>query len=276
MSPRTKGKSSKKSKNTNCDEDEIDCSFSVDAASRVDLTTSIIQLVSRVSELLSRNADLQDEVRGMKYDIKELKDSNQSLIQRLEILESKSGEWSTQQSAPQKHLSAPVQDVMALTTKVADEMLARKEKETNLVIVGLPEDAVEKDDPQDPAGNDACRNNVCSLLQSIGVENPWMTRVFRMGKRQPDRPRPVKVICDGSETRKLALENAKKLKNLHDSHPNKKVYIRQDLTQLQRDHEYHKRQSRYNHHSSHSGTAAVHSRGATTSSPTPGHSREAT
>jgi hypothetical protein len=114
--------------------------------------------------------------------------------------------------------------------------------------MGLQEDATEEDDMSDPSGSDACKTNVCTLLRSIGVNNPQISRAFRMGKRQPDRPRPIKVMCVDVDTRRMSLENAKKLKNLPDSNPNKKVFIRQDLTQLQRDHDYLKRQSRNSHH----------------------------
>ena len=63
-----------------------------------------------------------------------------------------------------------------------------------------------------------------------------------MGAVQPNKPRPIKVMCGDENTRRLTLENAKRLKNLPNGHPNKRVFIRPDLTYMQRQADYQRRQ----------------------------------
>ena len=123
---------------------------------------------------------------------------------------------------------------MALTSTVADELQSRKEKEQNLVVFGLEESA------EHTESEDAVKEKVCNLLSSLEVPSPDISTVFRMGRRSPGRPRPVKVFCGNADTRSAALRNARKLKDLPNGHKHKKVFIRADLTKLQRDQEYKK------------------------------------
>ena len=195
----------------------------------VDMTGALLQLVLKVTEVLTSNATLNTELNSLKLQIAELKETNQKLSDRVVKLEQCSGQQ-------QKHWSAPVDDVMALTTKVAEEITERKGKEQNFVIQGLPES-----NPPTESGGD-CQNEVCTILRSIGVTNPVLSRTFRMGAVQPNKPRPIKVMCGDENTRRLTLENAKRLKNLPNGHPNKRVFIRPDLTYMQRQADYQRRQ----------------------------------
>ncbi len=59
---------------------------------------------------------------------------------------------------------------------------------------------------------------VCELLTHLQFPSPNISTVFRMGRRSPGRPRPVKVFCGNPETREVALRNPRKLKDLPSSH----------------------------------------------------------
>ena len=59
-----------------------------------------------------------------------------------------------------------------------------------------------------------------------------------MGRRT-NKSRPIKVLCENRDTQQAVLSNAKRLKN---SQQYNGVFIREDMTQLQRDSAYRKRQ----------------------------------
>ena len=200
-----------------------------------DLTSTLLQLVVKVTEVLSKNADLQEQLR-------DLKESNACLTKRIEELENKTGDW----TVVSKHQTAPLSDVNAMTCTVADEIQARQEKELNLVIMGLDEG---------PGNNNLSeseeKDRIRELLGNIDVHTPNISRAFRMGKRNPHRPRPLKVFCGNSTTRASILTNAKKLKNLSNDHRHKRVFIRPDLTKMQRDQDYLRRQEKRNQLNNH-------------------------
>ena len=201
----------------------------VPAGSNPDVTSVLLQLVVKITDVLTKNAELNDQLR-------ELKDCNVRLTNRIEALEDQSGACGSQKS----HMTASLSDVSALTSTVADELQERKEKELNLVIVGLPEG----DDESQGNPDAASQRKVQQLLQSLEVPNPKLTKVFRLGKRCPTRPRPIKVFCEDRATRSTILSKGKDLSKLPDTHPNKKMFIRPDLTRRQRDQDYQRRQDK--------------------------------
>lgn len=193
-----------------------------------DVTSVLLQLVIKITEVLTKNAELNEQLR-------ELKDCNIRLTSRIEALEDQS---SAQGPQRQDHMTATSSDVNALTSTVADELQERKEKELNLVIVGLAEGEEESEENPDAA----TKRKVDQLLQSLNVTHPKLTKVFRIGKKNQTRPRPIKVFCEDRNTRSTILSKGKDLNKLADSHPNKKVFIRPDLTKRQRDQDYQRRQ----------------------------------
>ncbi len=108
---------------------------------------------------------MQDQIRDQER-------SNSELLQRVKALEDKRGEWVSNQS----HHTAPLSDVMALTSTVADELQSRKDKEQNLVVFGLEESA------EHTESEDAGKDKVCYLLSSLEVPSPNISTVFRMGR----------------------------------------------------------------------------------------------
>ena len=222
-----KNGSSRKSRRNQRDS-EVDSDFGdSDETSSPRFMQTLLQLVLKVTDVLNSNSELKDR-------IKELEISNADLLQRIETLESDSNTWKNP-SQP-AHMKVPVPDMVALTSSVADELQDRKDKTDNLVIQGLPE--IESDNETEQT------NSVVGLFNSIGVVNPIVKRAFRMGRRSNDRPRPIKVFCGNTDTKESVLMKAKSLSRLPEGHKHKNVFIRHDLTKLQRDQEYNRRKER--------------------------------
>ncbi len=175
----------------------------------------------RYDDCQTKRSELQEEIR-------DLRQCNRDLLLRVENLEGKSGEWTSREA----HQTAPLSDVMALTATVADELQSRKDKDQNLVIYGLREITEDRDST---VNEESEKDAVCELLTHLQVPSPNISTVFRMGRRSPGRPRPVKVFCGNPETREVALRNSRKLKDLPSSHKFRNVFIRAYLTKLQRD-----------------------------------------
>ena len=118
--------------------------------------------------ILTANSELNNQIR-------DLKDTNRNLLQRIEALENKTGEWT-----PQTHThTASVSDITALANTVAEEMQARKDKELNLVIYGIQESAATTDEEMETDD----KNSVCDVLNSLQVPTMNVTNVFRMGRK---------------------------------------------------------------------------------------------
>ncbi len=133
-----------------------------------DMTSTLLKLVMKFTEVLTANSELNNQ-------IKDLKDKNRNLLQRIEALENKTGEWT-----PQTHThTASVSDITALANTVAEEMQARKDKELNLVIYGIQESAATTDEEMETDD----KNSVCDVLNSLQVPTMNVTNVFRMGRK---------------------------------------------------------------------------------------------
>ena len=166
-----------------------------------DANTLLLKLMTKFTDLIEKNYVLNAEVNQLKADNVILSQKYDDLLSRVDELEKNRQDWSTQ---GKNNLTAPVQDVMALTSTVADELQARKEKESNLVVQGLPESPSDDEESQ--------KDNVLALFNSISVRNPRVIRAFRMGRRT-NKPRPIKVLCENRDTQQAVLSNAKRLKN---------------------------------------------------------------
>ncbi len=80
-----------------------------------DVTSTLLKLVVKVTEVLTKNSELQEEIR-------DLRQCNRDLLLLVEKLEGKSGEWTSRET----HQTAPLSDVMALTATGADELQSTK------------------------------------------------------------------------------------------------------------------------------------------------------
>lgn len=224
-------------------EEEPDESHTCSCGSRSgskDLTCTLLELVSKITDLLNSNTALTQANVELTKTVKELESNQKLLLDRIETLEQKSGDWQGPRPRPSSA------DIDAVTGLVSEEILARKEKELNVVIYGLPELETTNDTPASDA--DELTGVKDFLSADLQVQDPDLSRVFRMGKpRSPaERPRPLKVMFKCADKRSKTLDNAKNLGNLPDEHAHKKVFIRPDWTRMQREQDYHRRQANRN------------------------------
>ena len=101
------------------------------------------------------------------------------------------------------------------------EGIDRKERENNLVVLGVPEDS----DTFEEATND--NDKLGKIWTTIGTD---VTRVThrRLGRfAQAGKKRPILVVVISKENRDGVLENSKKLKDAGSSY--ERVYVKKDL-----------------------------------------------
>lgn len=85
---------------------------------------------------------------------------------------------------------------------IISEMKERSLREKNLIISGIPEsnatDRVERLEYD--------TNEVIKIIKNVDVNTPYPTHCMRLGKYQPNKARPIKVIFALSETAKNMLK----------------------------------------------------------------------
>ena len=101
--------------------------------------------------------------------------------------------------------------------------LDRNDRRQNVVIFGVPEDGTNLDTNGNISTTD--QQKVKVLLGFIGAPAEFAS-IFRLGKPDNEKVRPIKVKCSSSTIATAILGEAKKLKNL----PNYTIYIKPDKT----------------------------------------------
>lgn len=121
------------------------------------------------------------------------------------------------------------EDVNRLVDERNSELEDRRRRETNITLFNLSEHNF----PSGQENKDADGQDFSQLCTCLGVETPNMITWFRLGRKTPEKTRPLKIVLDNRSKRKTLLENAKYI-------PQKApLYLRQvilskDLTPTQR------------------------------------------
>lgn len=113
---------------------------------------------------------------------------------------------------------------------VVNELSLRGEKEKNLVIYGIDEADNREANPDET-------EVVCRLFSEVlGCSEKVPAKCFRMGKvrEQGEKPRPFKIFMESVTDKQSILNNAYKLKNQPTESAFRRVFVRQDLTLMQR------------------------------------------
>lgn len=124
-------------------------------------------------------------------------------------------------------------DMDRKTMSGVDEIQDRDRRKANLIIFNMPES--EADDPEDRKLFDIAE--MVDLLNELKV-NTEVTRPVRLGpKRIGSRwPRPLRVTLNNEEDKWKVLKSSKNLmmsgKDIY-----KEIYLKRDMTQMERDHE---------------------------------------
>ena len=119
-----------------------------------------------------------------------------------------------------------IQERLKLTVREIDN---QKSRAMNLIVFNLSES--ECDDSEDRIREDkAMFEEICA---SIGVQKVEMHSAFRLGKRQPNKIRPLNVTLTNRKQRKDIIDNAREI-GTKAPYPYRKVIIFKDLTPRQR------------------------------------------
>ena len=101
------------------------------------------------------------------------------------------------------------------------EMIDRKEREKNLVVLGLP------DENESLQGATEDADKIKKVWEKIGADQDQIESCRRLGVRRGSRPRPLLIIMKTRNAKDNVLGNAKAVKNAGDSFD--KVYVKKDL-----------------------------------------------
>ena len=113
--------------------------------------------------------------------------------------------------------------------ELREEMQKREENRENIVVYGLKEP--EEDDGIKRKDEDVAM--VMRMATEIGVEFKGEVKsIYRAGKKDGDRPRPLVVKVEDDETRERILANAKRMAGKDDW---KRVFVSHDWTWRQRE-----------------------------------------
>lgn len=118
---------------------------------------------------------------------------------------------------------------------IVSELKQRQDKEKNMVIYGVDEKEDENEDNPDNITAGVALSRLFS--GALGCEDPpEPVKSFRLGKRREagEKPRPLKIFMQSTEDRELILKNAPELRTIEREHEFGRVYIRADLTLMQR------------------------------------------
>ena len=100
------------------------------------------------------------------------------------------------------------------------EQLDRKERECNLVILGVP------DENESLEGATSDDDKVKKIWEKAGI-TCHIKSTLRLGKAGGSRRRPVLAVVESRANRDTALEKARTLKSLNDTY--NRIYIKKDV-----------------------------------------------
>ena len=121
------------------------------------------------------------------------------------------------------------EDICTVVDKRSSELEDRKRRETNLTIFNLKEHNHETGADNKRADEE----DVLEISSGLGLENLNIIALFRLGKKDPSKNRPLKVVLENKSSRKYLIENAKHIQSKTDEKYHR-VIIAKDLTPEQR------------------------------------------
>ena len=121
------------------------------------------------------------------------------------------------------------EDVNKLVDARNSELEDRRRRESNITLFNLREHNF----PTGQENKTADAEGFQHLCSCLGIDTPNMVTWFRLGKKAPDKTRPLKIVLESRAQRKTILENAKYIPQKVPFYLNR-VIISKDLTPTQR------------------------------------------
>ena len=120
------------------------------------------------------------------------------------------------------------EDVNKLVDARNSELEDRRRRESNITLFNLQEHTF----PSGQENKTADAEDFQHLCTCLGIDTPNMVTWFRLGKKVPDKTRPLKIVLESRAQRKTILENAKYIPQKVPLYLNR-VIISKDLTPTQ-------------------------------------------
>ena len=180
------------------------------------------------SDFASRIDLLEKETLDLLHKLqKEHETSNQAIMDQFidikKLIHKKSTEPISQTNITKSN------NIKETISDVLNEQELREQKKNNLIIFNMSE--AQQANPTEILQCDS--KNVLELCTKIGVQNPQIKKVFRIGKQTTNSTRPMVITCTDNSSRYAILSNAKNLKDLENDDIHKKIAIKPDLTKTE-------------------------------------------
>lgn len=154
----------------------------------------------------------QDKTRNQSYaDVLKMTNDTIELKGGLDKLEEKVEKINQTESKSNTELS------------IIEELCEREKRATNILLFGVPESENQNTETR----NQEEQNKVTRLLEKINQNATTEIKLFRLGKPEAGKIRPIKIIFPEKQIAKEILKHKKKLDN-------NGIYIKGDLTIMQR------------------------------------------
>lgn len=176
----------------------------------------------QLRDIKSTTEYLTEEQNKLKTDFLGIQESNSTLKNRIEKLESRIGEYGYYNTS-----TIETGTKMETCENIITELNERSLRSKNLLISGIPEPT--SGDQMERQIED--KNSSCKILRNINPDCPEPIKVFRVGKYHPDKKRPVKLCFETQEAAIYILRNKSKLKNCDykvfpDQTPKQQAYMK--------------------------------------------------
>ena len=186
-------------------------------------------ILDKCHSLEIENLTLKNDFKSLKDDIDDLRADNIRLFQKLE--EIKAGTVGGPHVSVEAHKGLPnavSTDMTSMVSDVTREINARASKAKNIVILNLPEAST-------PTSEMEGVEELFSGALHFTEAKSQVTEMFRLGQKRDGKPRPLKVKLASEAAKSRIIENARKwMKDIPSDHKLKRVFIRSDMTELER------------------------------------------
>lgn len=194
------------------------------------ITGDLTAIKTQVSEIKYTIDNLTTEQHTIKSDITSIKNKNTFLETKIESLQSMVDNTALSSSL--------LHETPNISETIISEISARETRSKNIILVGISEPIVANKDER----IEKDKNEVIKVLKKIVADCPEPARLFRLGKYNPKKQRPIKVCFQSKEAALLLLRNKNNLESdnfkiYSDQTPQQQKHLKDLQEQLKREHE---------------------------------------